>query len=71
VKGQSNLEIAGIPRNIFWYVVLRICKLVQHWILCPLWTWLGGRDGSINRIGYLTDSQTFIVWESNLGMVYS
>lgn len=21
--------------------------------------------------GYLTDSQTFIVWESNLGMVYS
>lgn len=38
VKGQSNLEIAGIPRNIFWYVVLRICKLVQHWILCPSWT---------------------------------
>jgi len=35
VKGKSDLEIAGIPRNIFLYDVLRICKQVKHWILCP------------------------------------
>lgn len=34
-KVKSDLEIAGIPRNIFRYDVLHICKLVKHWILCP------------------------------------
>jgi mannose-6-phosphate isomerase-like protein (cupin superfamily) len=32
VKGQSNWEIAGSPRNIFRYSVVRIPRGVEHWI---------------------------------------
>ena len=30
VKGQSNLEIAGSPRNIFRYSLARFVMVVEH-----------------------------------------
>ena len=32
VKGQSNLEIAGSPRNIFRYSLAFIPPEVEHWM---------------------------------------
>ena len=41
VKGQSNLEIAGSPRNIFWYSLATLS--------------IGGR--ALNGLGVLPDYQ--------------
>ena len=30
VKGQSNLEIAGSPRNIFRYSLVELTMVVKH-----------------------------------------
>ena len=32
VKGQSNLEIAGSPRNIFRYSLANYVAEVEHWM---------------------------------------
>ena len=32
VKGQSNLEIAGSPRNNFRVSLVKMCTGVEHWI---------------------------------------
>ncbi len=33
VKGQSSSEIAGSPRNIFWYGPLELSpQEVEHWM---------------------------------------
>ena len=32
VKGQSNLVIAGFPRNVFRYSLMYKCRGVEHWM---------------------------------------